>query len=121
MEFGALLTRIWTDQVTGTAITLIVAVAILDLLTGASRAFANGTFDFALVDVWVRKTIAGRVLPIVLVLVFGAAIGNITLGTFSFNILTVAALAAAAVYLASTAASIIANLTPSTPDRLPTE
>lgn len=121
MEFGAMLARLWADPLTNNAIVLVVAVAILDLLTGISRAVANGTFQLGLVDVWVRTQIAGRVIPIVLVLVFGTVIGNIQLGAFSVNILTTAALTAAGVFVAATAASIVANLQPSTPDRPPTE
>lgn len=121
MEFGALLARIWADPLTNNAIIVVVAVALLDLLTGIARAVANSTFQFDLVDVWVRATVAGRVIPIVLVLVFGAVIGNISLGSFSFNILTAAALAAAVVYVAATAQSIIDNLSASKPDSLPVE
>lgn len=121
MEFGQLLARLWADQLTNNAIIVIVAVALLDLLTGISRAVANGTFNLELVDVWVRTTVAGRVIPIVLVLVFGAVIGNVELGSFSFNILTAAAIAAAVVYVAATAQSIIDNLNPQATDKVPTE
>lgn len=121
MEIGQLLARLWADPLTNNAIVIVVAVAILDLLTGISRAIASSQFDLGLVDVWVRTTIAGRVIPIVLVLMFGTVIGKIELGTFSFNILTTAALAAAAAFVAATASSIIGNLSPKTPDRPPNE
>lgn len=121
MEIGQLLARLWADPLTNNAIVIVVAVALLDLLTGIARAIANGTFALELVDAWVRKTIAGRVIPIVLVLLFGAAIGNISLGDFHFNIFTTAALTAAGVFVAATAASILANLSPTTPDVPPSE
>lgn len=121
MEIGQLLARLWADPLTNNAIIIVVAVAILDLLTGISRAIANATFKLDLVDVWVRTQIAGRVIPIVLVLMFGTVIGNISLGSFSFNILTTAALAAAVAFVAATASSIVANLSPSAPDAPPSE
>lgn len=121
MEFGQLLGRLWSDPLTSNAIILVVVVALLDLLTGISRAVASSQFDVKLVDVWVRVTIAGRVIPIVLVLLFGTVIGNIQLGTFSINVLTTAALAAAATFVAAEAASIIGNLSASSPDKPPVE
>ena len=121
MAFGDLLARIWADPLTSNAIIIVVAVSLLELLTGISRAVANHSFDFGLVDVWVRTQVAGRVIPIILVLIFGTVLGNITLGSFSFNILTAAALTAAVLYVTTAAQSIIDSLNPKTPDTTPVE
>lgn len=121
MEFGQLLSRLWTDPVTNNAIVLLFVVPVVDLLTGAARAIANSTFHLALLDTWVRTKIAGRAIPIVLVLLFGTVVGNIAVGDWSFNVLTVAAIAAAATFLATEATSIVANISPTVPDGPPRE
>lgn len=121
MGLGDLLHRIWADPTTASAIVVVVALAILDLVIGTLRAFASDQFDPGLIDVWVRKTLAGRVLPIVFVLLFGAAIGDIGVGDFHFNILVAAGLAAAALFAISTAQSIIDSLNPKVADKAPTE
>jgi Bacteriophage holin family len=121
MTFGDILTRLSSDPLTNGAIIAIAVLAILDFATGSLRAIANHTFSLDAFDVWVRVQIAGRVLPIILVLVAGTIVGDISVGGFSFNVLTATALAAAATYAVSTGASIAANLSPETPHPVPTE
>lgn len=121
MNLGQMLAHLWADPLTNDTLILIVAVPVLDLLTGVSRAIADGTFTFGLLDVWVRTKIAGRVVPIALVLLFGTVIGDVSVGDFHFNVLTTAAMAAAITFLAAEAASIVANLQPTTPHGAPSE
>lgn len=116
-----LLARIWADDLTRSAIILVLVMPVLDLILGVSRSIADNTFNLLLLDVWIRVKIAGRVVPIIFVLLFGSVIGNVTLGSFSVNLLTTAGLAAAATFVASEAASIIASLQPTTPNPPPTE
>lgn len=121
MSFGDLLARLTADPVTNNAIIALAVLPLLDLITGIARALSNKTFDLGLVDVWVRTKIAGRVVPIIVVLIAGQVVGNITVGSFTFNVVTAAALTGAITFLAAEAVSIIDNLNPKAPDPLPTE
>lgn len=121
MELGNLLARLASDPTTNAAIELVAIVAILDFILGTLRAFANHTFTLEAFDVWVRVQLAGRVLPIILVLVAGTVVGDVAIADFHFNVLTATALAAAAAFVASTAKSIADSLNANAPDPVPTE
>ena len=106
----AILDQLRGDPITNSAIIAVVSLAVLDFITGTVKSIAGGTFDISLIDVWVRKTLLGRVLTIVLVLGFGRFVGTITVGGTDLAVLTGAGLAAAATYAAAAVASIIGNL-----------
>lgn len=106
----AILDQLRGDPITNSAIIGVVALAVLDFITGTIKSIAGGTFDISLVDVWVRKTLLGRVLTIVLVLGFGRFIGSIQIGDTRLDVLTGAGLVAAATFAAAAVASIIENL-----------
>jgi hypothetical protein len=105
-----ILAQLQGDPLTNSAIIAVVSLAVLDFITGTVKSIAGGTFDISLIDVWVRKTLLGRVLTIVLVLGFGRFVGSITVGETSLAVLTAAGLAAAATYGAAAVASIVGNL-----------
>ena len=105
-----ILAQLQGDPLTNSAIIAVVSLAILDFVTGTIKSIAGHTFDISLVDVWVRKTLLGRVLTIVLVLGFGRFIGTFTVGETQLAVLTAAGLAAAATYAAAAVASIVGNL-----------
>jgi len=121
MAFGDLLHRLAADPLTNDTIILIAVLAVLDFITGSLRAIANGQFTLDAFDVWVRVQVAGRVLPIIVVLLAGTVVGDISVGDFHFNVLTGTALAAAAAFAVSTGKSIADNLNAQSPDRVPTE
>lgn len=106
----AILDQLRGDPITNSAIIGVVSLAVLDFITGTIKSIAGGTFDISLVDVWVRKTLLGRVLTIVLVLGFGRFIGTITVGDTHLDVLTAAGLVAAATFAAAAVASIIQNI-----------
>ena len=106
----AILDQLRGDPLTNSAIIAVVSLAVLDFITGTIKSIAGGTFDISLVDVWVRKTLLGRVLTIVLVLGFGRFIGTVTVGDTSLQVLTGAGLVAAATFAAAAVASIVQNL-----------
>lgn len=106
----AILQQLQGDPLTNSAIIAVVSLAVLDFITGTIRSIAGGTFDLSLVDVWVRKTLLGRVLTIVLVLGFGRFVGTLTVGTTDLAILTGAGLVAAGTFAAAAVASIVGNL-----------
>lgn len=93
----------------GTALKLVLAVAFLDFATGAFAAIRDRTFAPDALAAFVRKHIAGRVLPIGTLLVvgyFGGAAGQVFLA---------GAVAAATAYGAETAVSIWGNVNPPKP------
>lgn len=104
-----ILAQLGADPLTNNAILAVVAVAVLDFLTGAVRAIADKTFSLVYLDVWVRKQLAA-VVTIVLVLVFGRFVGTITVGDLSLSVLTSAGIVAAATFVAAQLKSILDNL-----------
>lgn len=120
MNLGEILAEI-AGGTTGAALTGVVVIAIVEFGTGVARAVASGQFKFDLVDTWVRKTVAGRVIPILLVLIAGAATPDLSVIGLDINILTTAGMTAAAAFAVSAVASIVGNLNPQTPDTPPTE
>jgi hypothetical protein len=120
MAFGTLIRDLFNGP-TGVAIIGIAILWLVELVTGISRAFASKQFDWELVDVSVRTQLAGRVIPIVVVLIAGAAAPDLSVLGVSINVLTTAGLAASATYAAAAIASIVGNLNPQTADVPPTE
>ena len=116
-----ILAQLSGDPLTNSAIIAVVALALLDFVTGTVRAISDGTFQIAALDVWVRKTLLGRVVTIILVLVFGRFVGTVTVGETTLAVLTGAGLAAAATFAAAALASIVANLNTNAPNAAPTE
>lgn len=88
----------------GTAAYGVLVVMALDLALGVLAALRDGTFALDEVAAFLRKHVAGRVLPIWAILFFGY-IGNL-------EVLTVAGLAMAAAYVAETIGSIISSWGP---------
>jgi hypothetical protein len=91
----------------GAALLALVAVAFADFVTGAFAALRDGTFELDALAAFLRKHIWGRVAPIGTLLVLGY-FGGDTIG----QLFMASALAAAAAYVAETAASITGNIAP---------
>jgi hypothetical protein len=122
-----LLAQIPGDPVANSAILAVVGLAILDFLIGTARALANSTgitdgaaFALASFTTWVKAHLLFQILPIILMLTFGEAIGTITVGTVSLNLLTTAGILAATTYAATTLGSIVNSINPKAPDVAPT-
>jgi hypothetical protein len=120
MDFGHLVLAAFQGP-TGIAIWGIAVLAAVELVTGVLKAFAKSQFSLTLIDVWVRTQLAGRVLPIVIVLVAGAASPDFSVLGLDVNPLTALGLAGAATYAASAIASIMDNVNPAAADTPPTE
>lgn len=121
MSFQEIIDSVFSDPTTNAALTGIVVLGLLEWGTGTLRAIADKTFQLSLLDTWVRTQLAGRILPVALVLIVGEAAPSISFGDFSFSIVTAAGLAAAAGYAAGAAKSIIDNLNKGAADPLPIE
>lgn len=119
MNFGDAFAELMASPA-GMAVVGVVALAILEFATGVLRSVAAKQFDVTLVDTWVRKTIAGRVLPIILLLLFGAFVPDLSIIGLQIDILTVTGTTAAAAFAASAIGSILENIR-SGEDAPPTE
>ena len=120
MDFGHLVLAAFQGP-TGIAIWGVALLGALELVTGILKAVAKSQFTFDLVDVWVRTQLAGRILPIVVVLIAGAASPDFSVLGLDVNPLTTLGLAGAATYAASALASIVNNVNPAAADTPPTE
>ncbi len=124
MSLGEALQQLATDHIQWAVIVTILALGVLDFVLGVLRAWADKAappVKLEYLDVWVRTQLAGRIVPIILVLIFAALAPPVTIGDFSLQPLAVAGNIAAAAYALSTSKSIIDSLNPSTPDKTPTE
>lgn len=95
------------NSASGTALTAMLGVALVDFVTGVFAALRDGTFALDALASFLRKHIWGRVAPIGVLLVVGYYGGD-TIG----QVFTAAAVAAAAAYVAETAASVLGNINP---------
>jgi hypothetical protein len=103
----------------GTAIVLLFALATLDFVLGTLAAIRDKVFQMEAVAAWLRKHIAGRVLPITAVLLTGHLAGGLAFEDDGFSaiidpgtVLTGIGLTMAAAYIAETVASLRDSLTP---------
>jgi hypothetical protein len=115
MDFGSLIRSTFNDPTFLSAVYGLCILAVVDLLTGVSRAFSDSTFTWALLDSWVRLKLAGRLIPILILLIAGQAAPDLTAIGLTINVLGATALIAAATFAASELASIVANVNPATP------
>ena len=116
-----LLKQLSGDPLTNDAIIGVVTLCLLAFIIGTVRAISDSTFVWSALDVWVRKDIMGRVIPIILVLAFGRIVGTISIGDTQLALLTGAGLIAAATYAAARVAGIVASLNTAAPNPVPTD
>lgn len=103
----------------GAMVVVLFGLALLDLALGVLAAIRDKVFTWAAIDSWVRRTLAGRIVPVTLVLIVGHLLGGISIaGDIGSQLtspgawLTGAGLAAGATIVAATAASILDSLRP---------
>ena len=116
---------VFGDQATNVLIGLLIALPIIDWATGSLRALAGGTFQLDAFDVFVRTQIAGRTVPLTIVLITGRTIavavpGTLQIPGLDLSLLTAGGAVAAVPFLATCLASIVGNVNPGTVDRVPT-
>lgn len=104
-----------TNTLEGKAIAGIAALALLDFITGSLRAIQSGQFSLDKFSTWVRVSLI-QVVIITLTILFGKALGPITIGPVSIDVIGVAGLAAAAAFAGSAVKSILDNLNPRVAD-----
>ena len=116
----------FSDSLTNWVIVLLLVLPAVQWILGICRAIANKTFDPGLVDVFIRTTVAGRVIPLLILLILGrfVAVGapnDLQIPGLDISILTGAGVAAAAPFVLSTLNAIFNAVDPHTPDQLPIE
>jgi hypothetical protein len=119
--------RDFFDTPAGTAVLILFAIAVLKFLMGTFAAIRDDVFELQAVSAWVRKDLAGRVLPIAAVLVFAHMTGGMSIDNGSDllspgTILTTIGIGASAVYVLEVIGSIRESLQPKPGTRaVPTE
>lgn len=107
------------DTPGGTAVVALFALAALDFVLGVLAAVRDGVFQLDALAAWVRKHIAGRVLPITAALVIGHLAGGLSIESAQDvlspgSVLTGIGIAAATAYILETIASVRGSLTTGT-------
>ena len=125
MDAGEFLRAVFADPATNLVIAMLIAVPLLDWVTGSLRAIAGGTFRWSAFDVFVRTQLAGRTIPLTILLLLGRVVSiavpeGLLIPGLDLALITGAGILAAVPYLLRTFASIAANVNPEAPDRLPT-
>ena len=118
--------EVFSDQTTNFVLFLLVLLPAVQWITGVARAVANNTFTLQLVDVFVRTDIAGRVVPLGILIITGRIIAvgapdALEIPGLDLSVLTTGGIAAAVVYLVVVVKNIIDNVNPSQPDAKPEE
>lgn len=106
------------DTPAGSAVVLLFALAVLDFAVGTFAAIRDDVFQVESIAAWLRKHLAGRVLPIVAVLIIGHLAGGLTIddGVTGLldagTIITGIGIAGAAAYILETIASLRESFVP---------
>lgn len=101
----------------GAAVIALFALAALDWVLGTFAAIRDDVFRLDAVGAWLRKHIAGRVLPVTAVLILGHMLGGLSFGSAQDlltpgTILTSIGLGGAGIYVGEVIGSIRESLTP---------
>lgn len=121
MDIGHIIQHLLGDSITASTIYGLLLLFVVDFATGVSRAIADHTFAWGALDVWVRAKVAGRLVPVIIVLIGGAVAPDLTILGFSVNPLTAAGIAAGITIAAAEVTSILGNLNPATPNPVPSD
>ena len=116
---------IFSDQRANIVMALIVFLPLVDWVTGSLRAVANGTFTLSAFDVFVRTQMAGRAVPIVILIITGRVItvavpADLEIPGLDLGVLTAGGILAAVPFLVVAIKSVIDNVNPSAADSIPT-
>lgn len=127
MDIGNLLQSLIENNVTGTAVYGLALLSILDFLTGITKAFripgdgiAGTSFKFTYVGAWAGAK-GTKFINIVLVLVAGAAMPDLTIVGFTIDPISGLGIGWAATFAASLVSSIKQNADPSDQTAVPEE
>lgn len=117
--------QVFGDSTINFVLFLLVLLPGVQWLTGVLRAFSNGTLQWELVDTFIRSDMAGRVLPLSILIVTGRVIdvtapASLEIPGLDLSLFTGAGIAAAAVYLMVVVKRILDNVNPSVRDTPPT-
>lgn len=125
LDLNAFVQAMLSDQLTNWAITLVILLPAVQWTLGICRAVADSKFQLDLIDVFLRKVVAGRVIPLIILLLLGRFIavgapGALNIPGLDLSVLTGAGLAFSAPFLLAVINSIVQSVNPSTPAATPT-
>jgi len=107
-----------TNSLEGKAIAAMATLALLDFVTGSLRAIQAGQFTLDAFATWVRVSLI-HVVIVTLVIITGKALGPLSFGDITIDVISLAGLAGAASFCATALKSIIDNLNPGVRDVVP--
>lgn len=116
---------IFANDLTNFVLLLLILLPVVQFVTGVLRAVANGTFNFELLDTFIRSDLAGRVLPLLILILTGrivelAAPAELEIPGLDIGVFTGAGVGFAVVYLAVVVKRVLDNVNPSVTDTVPT-
>jgi hypothetical protein len=117
MNVQQLLAQVFGDPIAGSAVGAVVVLCIAQFVTGSIRAFSNGSFTASAFDAWIRKDVAGRVLPILATFLVARSLPD--LSTFGIPVeagLLAFGLLQAGTYVVAALAGIKDNVSPPPPE-----
>ena len=98
MSVSETLDAFWAST-TGQAALGLMVIAITELLLGVLADIRNGGFRMKRIDRWLRQSLAGKVLPLWILLFVGHYSASLTVG--DFDLLLIAGVGASALYIAT--------------------
>ena len=115
VDLKAFVGAMFGDQTTNWVILLLLLLPALDWILGILRAIQSKTFQLDLIDVFLRTTVAGRVIPLLLLILFGrfVAVGaptDLVVPGLDLNVLTTAGYIAAVPFILATINSIYGSV-----------
>jgi hypothetical protein len=121
-----MIAQVFADPQVNFVLFLLILLPVVQFVTGVLRAVSAGQFQLGLLDVYVRTDIAGRVLPLLILIVTGriveiAAPDALNIPGLDIGIFTGAGIGFAVVYLVVVIRNILGNVNPAEPDALPVE
>ena len=107
--------QVFADANTNFVLLLLILLPTVQFVTGVLRAISNGTFKLELLDTFVRSDLAGRVLPLLLLIITGriveiAAPAELSIPGLEIGVFTGAGIGFAVVYLVVVVKRIIDNV-----------
>lgn len=104
--------REFFDSDTGRYAALVLVLPLVDWVLGALAAVRDGTFQLDSVAAFIRKHVAGRVLPIWLLMFLGYFTSNITLPGVDLPVFSTFGTVLAVAYIVETIGSILRSWGP---------
>lgn len=111
MNFTTAIDAFFASQAGQLALWVLI-LPVVDFLAGTAAAIRDGTFELDRIAAWLRKHLAGRIFPIWLFLLVGHFTSEWTLPVIDVPAILSIGIAAAGLYIAETAGSLLRSWGP---------